>query len=155
MARDEGVVDTLPGLWEAGESVQLPEGGKKLLPASERLVDVALVAYVEDQAVPLRVEAAVDGHGELHGPQVGGQVPAGPGHILQQELPQLPAELRQPVCRQGLHVPRGMDIFQNHRRIPHFHFWPPGSGALRGKAHSAPSAGGCQAQGSPRRHRFV
>ena len=74
---DEGVMDALPGLRKAGEAVQLTEGRKKLLPTGEGLVDIALVAYVEDQAVPLRIEAAVDSHGELHRPQVGGQVPPG------------------------------------------------------------------------------
>ena len=81
------------------EAIQLAEGGKKLLPPGESLVNIALVAHVKDQAVPLRIEAAVDGHGELHRPQVGGQVPTGSGDIVQQELPQLLTKLRQLIDR--------------------------------------------------------
>ena len=152
---NEGVVNALPGLGEAGEAIQLAEGGKKLLPPGESLMDIALVAHVKDQAVPLRIEAAVDGHGELHRPQVGGQVPTGSGDIVQQELPQLLAKLRQLIRRQGPEVPRGMDIFQNHGRIPHFRFWPPSRRRDgRKRALSRPFAVGCRFTGEPGRHRF-
>ena len=73
-------------------------------------MDVALVAHVEHQPVPGRIKHPVDGHCQLHCPQVGGQVPAGLGHMLHQELPQLPAQGLQLVPVQGFHVRRGMDI---------------------------------------------
>ena len=73
-------------------------------------MDVALMAYVEHQPVLRCVEDPVDGHRQLHRSQVGGQMAAGFGHMLHQELPQLPAQGLQLFPVQGLHVRRGMDI---------------------------------------------
>ena len=101
MSGDEGVVFALSGLGEAGEAAELPQGVKQRLPAGEGLVDVALVPHVEHP---------VDGHRQLHRSQVGGQMAAGFGHMLHQELPQLPAQGLQLFPVQGLHVRRGMDI---------------------------------------------
>ena len=53
---------------------------------------IALVAHVEDQPVPPRVKHPVQGHGELHRPQIGGQVAAGAGQVPDQLLPQLAAQ---------------------------------------------------------------
>ena len=104
MAGDEGVVDALPGLGEAGEAPELPQGGKQLLAPGQGLVDVALMAHVEHQPVRRGVEHPVDGHGQLHHAQVGGQVSARPGDALDQEFPQLGAEGGQLLLGQGLHV---------------------------------------------------
>ena len=110
MSGDEGVVFALPGLGEAGEAAELPQGVKQSLPAGEGLVDVALVPHVEHQPVLRCVEDPVDGHRQLHRSQVGGQMAAGFGHMLHQELPQLPAQGLQLFPVQGLHIRRGMDI---------------------------------------------
>ena len=72
---------------------ELPDGGHLLPPACEHLVWVALMAHVKDQPVPAGVEHPVDGHGELHHPQVGGQMPSGPGYVPDQLLPELAAQL--------------------------------------------------------------
>ena len=87
-----------------------PESVKQRLPAGEGLVDVALVPHVEHQPVLRCVEDPVDGHRQLHRSQVGGQMAAGFGHMLHQELPQLPAQGLQLFPVQGLHIRRGMDI---------------------------------------------
>ena len=71
---------------------------------------IALVSHIEHQAVFLGIEYPVDGHRQLHRSQVGGQMAAGFGHMLHQELPQLPAQGLQLFPVQGLHVRRGMDI---------------------------------------------
>ena len=112
MARDEGVVTALVWLGKAGQAVQLPQGGKQLLPPRQGLVDVALVAHVEHQTVRGGVEHPVDGHGQLHGPQVGGQVAAGPGHAFDQKLPQLLTQLGQLGLVQCLDVSGRMNGFQ-------------------------------------------
>ena len=57
-------------------------------------MDIALVAHVKDDPVPLRGKDPVEGHGELHRPQVGGQVPPGLGDVVHQELPKLLTEER-------------------------------------------------------------
>ena len=86
---DEGVVDALPRLGEAGDPAELPQGGHLLPAAGEDLVDVALVAHVEHQPVRPGVEHPVNGHRQLHRAQIGGQVAPGPGHAGHQ----LPAQL--------------------------------------------------------------
>ena len=113
VAGDKGVVDALPGLGEAGEAPELPQGGKQLLPAGQGLVDVALMAHIEHQPVRGGVEHPVDGHRQLHHAQIGGQVPSGPGDTLDQKFPQLGAQGLQLGFRQSLHVSGGMDGFQN------------------------------------------
>ena len=111
---DEGVVDALMGLGKAGEAVQLAEGSKPLPAARQHFVDVALVAHVEDQAVPLRVKHPVDGHRQLHRPQVGGQVPPSLGDALYKKLPQLLAELGELALRQRPDVGGRVDGIQKH-----------------------------------------
>lgn len=86
-------MDALRWLGEAGDPAELPDGGHLLPPACEHLVWVALMAHVKDQPVPAGVEHPVDGHGELHYPQVGGQMPSGPGYVPDQLLPELAAQL--------------------------------------------------------------
>ena len=103
VAGDEGVVDALLGLGEAGEAAEGAQRAHGPSPPSEDLVDVALVAHVEDQPVPAGVEDPVEGHGELHHAQVGGQVAAGPGHHIHHTGAQAGA--------QGLRLPIG-DRFQ-------------------------------------------
>ena len=77
-------------------------------------MDVALVAHVEDQPVPLRVEDPVDGHRQLHRPQVGGQVPPGLRDALYKKLPQLLAELGELALRQRPDVGGRVDGIQKH-----------------------------------------
>ena len=112
MARDESVVLALVGLGEAGQAVQLPQGGELLLTPRQGLVDVALVAHVEPQPVRGGVEHPVDGHSQLHGPQVGSQMAAGPGYIFDQKLPQLLTQLGQLGLVQRLDVSGRVDGFQ-------------------------------------------
>ena len=85
MARDKRVMFTLIGLGEAGQAVELPEGGKQLLPPGQGLVDVALVPHIEHQPVRGSVKYPVDSHCQLHRSQVCGQMAAGPGNVFYQE----------------------------------------------------------------------
>ena len=89
---DKGVVDALIGLGKAGDAPVLPQTGHLLPAAGEHLVEVALMAHVKHQPVPAGVEHPVNGHRQLHRPQVGGQMPPCLRHIPDQLLPELPAQ---------------------------------------------------------------
>ena len=106
---NKSVVDALVGLGEAGKSIQLTEGIKQLLPPRQGLMDIALVAHIKDQSVLFRVKDPVDGHRQLHGPQIGGQVASGFRNMLDQKFPQLPAKKGQLVFFQRLYVGWGMN----------------------------------------------
>ncbi len=82
MAGHEGVVAALLRLWETGQASQLPEGTEQLPPSGKELVDVALVSHIEHQTVPGRVVDPVEGYRQLHGSQIGRQMPPGAGHAL-------------------------------------------------------------------------
>ena len=82
VAGDKGVVDAFVGLGETGKAPRLAEGVEAVLPAGEDLVGVALVADVPDDAVLRRVEHPVEGDRQLHRPQVGGEVAAGAGDVV-------------------------------------------------------------------------
>ncbi len=71
----------------AGEAARLPQGGELVPPTGQDLVDVGLVAGVEDDLVGGAVVDAVEGQGQLHHPQVGAQVAPGEGDLLHQEVP--------------------------------------------------------------------
>ena len=114
MSSDKGVVDALMGLGKAGEAVQLAEGIKPLPAARQNLMDIALVAHVEDQPVPLRVKDPVNGHRQLHHSQVGCQVSPGLGDAFYKKLPQLLAELGELALRQRPDVGWRMNRFQQH-----------------------------------------
>ena len=104
MTGDKRVVYALPGLGEAGQAPELPQGIEQLPPPGQGLVDIALVAHVEHQPIHGGVEHPVDGHGKLHHPQIGGQVAAGPGYLPHQEIPQLRTELPGLIFIEPLHI---------------------------------------------------
>ena len=118
MACDESVMLALVGLGETGQSAELAEGRKQLLPARQCLMDIALVTHIEHQPVRCGIEHPVDGHGQLHHPQIGGQVAAGPGYVIHQKCPQFFAELGQLFFPQCPDIGERMDCFQYHRSLP-------------------------------------
>ena len=61
----------------------------EVVPAGEQLVDVGLVAGVEDDGVPGAVEDAVQRDGQLDDAEVGAEVAAGLGDRLDEEVPDL------------------------------------------------------------------
>ena len=70
MARHEGVMFAFVRLWKTGQTSELAQRRKQLLPPCQGLVDIALVAYVEHQPVTGSVEYPVNGHCQFHSPQV-------------------------------------------------------------------------------------
>ncbi len=75
MSGDEGIVDALHRLGEAGDAAELPDGGHLLPPACEHLVWVALMAHVKDQAVLPGVKHPVDGHRKPTTPKLEARCP--------------------------------------------------------------------------------
>ena len=63
---------------------------------------VGLVAHIPDELVPGAVKNIVQGDGQLHHAQAGGQVPAGEGHGGNNLLPDLLGQHRQEFRRQLL-----------------------------------------------------
>ena len=107
-------MDALVRLGETGQPVQLAQGGKQLPPAGQSLVNIALVAHVKDQPVFCCVEHPVDGHRQLHRPQIGGQVSAGLRDALDQKRPQLLTQLRQLAAAEFLEILRRVYLLQYH-----------------------------------------
>ena len=93
MPRNEGVMYALPGVGETGDAVQLPQMGKACLAAGEQLVGIALVPHVEHQLIPGRIQHTVQGHRQLNGAQIGGQMSAGVQDTVHQKAAYLPAQL--------------------------------------------------------------
>jgi hypothetical protein len=76
VARAHDVVLGLEHRAEGRQAAVLADGLQLLAAAGEDLVRVGLVADVPQHLVARRVEQAVDGHGDLAGPQVGAEVAA-------------------------------------------------------------------------------
>ena len=79
----------------AGQPALLTQGREVGGAPGQDLVDVGLVAGVEDDPVRRRVEDAVDGEGQLDDAEVGSEVAAGLGHLGDEEGADLLGELTQ------------------------------------------------------------
>ncbi len=102
----------------AGEAALAAQFGE-VLPPGEELVYVALMAGVPQNPVHGRVEDPVQGDGELHHPEVGAQVATGPGHRLDEELPDVLGEFTELRFVQCLEIARPPDgLQQRHARAP-------------------------------------
>jgi len=87
------VVLRLRSVGVARQAALLAQRGELVATASEDLVDIALVAGVEDDRVPWRVEDAMDRDRQFHDAQVGTEMPAGTAHARDQEGPDLRSQL--------------------------------------------------------------
>ena len=85
VARAVAVVLALGAQHEAVEAAGLADGVELLAAAGEDLVDVGLVADVEDDLVLGRIEDGVQGEGELDDAEIGAEVAAGLGERLNEE----------------------------------------------------------------------
>ena len=84
-------VDQCEGI-KARFAAQLPQMGKPFPASGEQLVDIALVSHVKQNPVPVGIEHLVQGHRQLHGSQIGGQMSAGFGYALYKKAPYFRAE---------------------------------------------------------------
>ena len=78
----------------------LPQGAELILATRQDLVHVTLVASVEDDRISWRVEDAMHRERQLDDSEVRSEVAAGLAHVLDQERPDLQAQLRQLIWRQ-------------------------------------------------------
>jgi len=75
-------------------------------------VRVGLVTHVPDDAVFRRVEHIVQRHREFDSAQVGAQVSAGLGHVVQHTLAHFIGHLRQLRAAQATQIGRGLEGFK-------------------------------------------
>ncbi len=88
----------------AGEPTAAAQQVEAVLPAGHDLVHVGLVAGVEQDPVLGRVEDPVQRQRELDHTEVGAEVPAGAGHLGDQEVPDLGGEHVQLLAREAPEV---------------------------------------------------
>ena len=100
VARDESVVLALIGVRKTGKSVQLAELIKPLPAARQQFMGVTLVADIKNDLVFGGLQHPVQGNGQLHCAQIGGQVAARFRHMVQQKAPDLGTQLPDLLIRQ-------------------------------------------------------
>ena len=108
----KGVVAALTALGEAAETAVLPQGVKPVLAPGEQLVGVGLMPHIPDDLVPGAVKDIVEGDGQIHHSQAGGQVASGFGHGGDDLLPDFLGQLRQEFRRQLLQLLGIVDSIQ-------------------------------------------
>ena len=79
----------LGGLGEAGHSAKHPQTLKIRLASGQQLMNIRLMADIEDQTVNIRIKYGFNGHTELHHAQIRGEVSAGRGHMGHNKFPNL------------------------------------------------------------------
>ena len=99
------------------EASLLPEVLEAIAPAREELVDIGLMAGVPQDGVSRRVEDPMESECQLHDSEIGSEVPAGCGHRLDDEGPNLLCELFKLLSRQRPEVLRCLDLRKDHARL--------------------------------------
>jgi hypothetical protein len=115
----KGVVAAFIAPRKTAEAAELAQAGHAFAPAGQDFVRIGLVTHVPDQPVIGRVEHIVQGDRELHGAEVGTQVPAGLRHAVQHIGAQLVGQRLELVPRQQAQVCRTVDGFKQwvHRHL--------------------------------------
>ena len=129
------VVLALGAQHEAVEAAGLADGLQALAAAGEDLVDVGLVADVEEELVLRGIEDGVQGQGQLDHAEVGAEVAAGLGQGLNEELADLLGQLGHLRKAQALQIGGRVDGLQQCSHV----FLLPGKG--RAAKKKAPDAG--------------
>ena len=104
----KGVIGAFGPTGEAGESAQSAQSVELLAAAGQELVGVGLVAHVPDNLIARQIKDIVQGQGQLHHPQAGGQVPAGEVHLGDDPASDLHGQLAQLIQAQGLQIGRAV-----------------------------------------------
>ena len=86
VAGAESVIWRLDAAGEPGEAILEAQAAHHLAPASENLVRIGLVADVPDDAVFRGIEHLVQGDREFDHAEAGGEMAAGTGDALHQEV---------------------------------------------------------------------
>jgi hypothetical protein len=134
--RSEGVVLALGAQHEAVEAARLADGLHAVQAAGEHLVDVGLMAHVEEQLVFRGVEDGVKGQGKLDDPEVRAQMTAGLRERLNEERANLLRQFVHLRKAQALEIGGRVDGLQ---QCSHGH---PSSGKKTGQRSNNPPDSG-------------
>ena len=94
----------------AGQASPLPEMLETFGPTGQDLVDIGLVAGVEDDRIVRRVEDSVNAQGEFDDAKVRAQVPTGATDPVDEEAADLGCEACQLAARERSQVTRATDL---------------------------------------------
>jgi hypothetical protein len=86
------VVRALDSAWVAGKTAKGPQRVEGVPAPCDELVDVRLVTDVPDDAVVGAVEDPVQGDGQFNHSEVGAEMAAGIGDLLNEKLPDVGAQ---------------------------------------------------------------
>ena len=106
MSRAVAIVLAFGAEEKAVQPLVLPHGVNAIEPAGKHLVDVALVADVEDEPVVRRIENAMKRNGQLDHAEIGPEMAAGLRKDFDQLIAHFLRELREAFLRQGFHIRR-------------------------------------------------
>ena len=106
-------------LREGRQAVQLADGGQGRAAAGQDLVWIGLVAYIPHQPVIRCVEQIVQGNGEFHRAQIGGEMSAGLTDGLDQVGAQIRRHRSQRRFGQQAQRFRGIDLRQQRGKWAH------------------------------------
>ena len=81
MSCHKSVCYALRRLGETGNAAKTPQRRKLISAVGENFMNIGLVAHIKDQTVHLGIKDSLQGHGQLHHTQVGGQMAAGLGYV--------------------------------------------------------------------------
>ena len=90
---NKGIMLAFVGVRETGNAIQLPQLGKALAAAGQQFVGIALMAYIKHDLVRGRGQHPVQSHRQLHSTEVGCQMAACLGYIIQQKFTDLCTKL--------------------------------------------------------------
>ena len=127
MTDAKGIVGAFVPLGETSDTAFAPQGFHPGSTAGQNLVRIGLMAHIPDQAILWRVKHIMQSDGQFHGAQIGGEMPPGLGHGLDEELTQFAGQFRQARFGQLPQVERRIDLFQQRKS---------GSGGHRDKVHA-------------------
>ena len=89
----KGVAGALLALRETAHAPVLAQVVKAVPAPGQQLVRVGLMSHVPYQLILREVKCEVERHGQLHNPEVRGEMPACPADLFDQELPDLLCQL--------------------------------------------------------------
>ena len=110
MTAGKRVVLALVGRGERPQAAQMAIGGEGVTPAGQDFVACRLMSHVPDDAIARRLENIVERNRQFHHAERTGEVTWIAGHVADDFLPQLIAQLRQRLDGQRPEVGREIDI---------------------------------------------
>ena len=85
----EGIIRAFLSAGKACQSTELPQGVKAVRATRQQLMGIALMPHVKNQSILGEIKRAVQGDGQFHHPQVGGQMAAVARHAIDDARAQL------------------------------------------------------------------